>query len=211
MKGKPNFFHCKCLSFSSSFIGLLGYHTVFKFLGEMGHTIEKEFYFRCYKIFTVKGIWLRLRTRTSPLLPILFHPSLTICCSPIHYRTEPRPCLRTYEPVVAWISMRTIPPCHCWLAKSLSLVHQFIICKIGITAVLIPLSHFCKDSKKQPRTLLDNITHLSPLISNPYSLRLIWCFLNAVYIGWFTLNIKSSLCGKCFAHMNYNRAGVIPI
>lgn len=54
----------------------------------MGYIIENEFYFRCYKIFIIKGIWLRLRTKTSPVLPAFFHCSLTFYCSPIHYRTE---------------------------------------------------------------------------------------------------------------------------
>lgn len=54
----------------------------------MGHIIEKEFYFRGYKTLRIKGIWLRLRIKISPVLPTFFHPSMTIYCSPIYYRIE---------------------------------------------------------------------------------------------------------------------------
>lgn len=43
--------------------------------------IKKEFYFRDYKTLRIKGIWLRLRIKISPVLPAFFHPSMTIYCS----------------------------------------------------------------------------------------------------------------------------------
>lgn len=78
--------------FSSSFILLLGYHTVSKFWGNMGYISEKEFYFGSPQVCMIKGICLRLRKRTLGLLPPLFPPF----SDQLTY-----PCLRTYEPAVA--------------------------------------------------------------------------------------------------------------
>lgn len=107
----------------------------------MGHIIEKEFYFRGYETLRIKGIWLRLRIKISPVLPTFFHPSMTIYCSPIYYRIEQT------DVILASVSMRSISPCHYWLEKSLSLVHQFIIGNIGMITSLTPLSYFCRTQK----------------------------------------------------------------
>lgn len=104
----------------------------------MGHIIEKEFYFRGYETLRIKGIWLRLRIKVSPVLPTFFYPSMTIYCSPNCEQTDF---------ILASVSMRSIPPCHYWLEKSLSLVHQFIIGKIGMIVSLTPLSYFCRTQK----------------------------------------------------------------
>jgi len=87
---------------SSSFIVLLGYQIVSKFWGNMGYITEKKVYFRCYQICMIKGIWLRLRTRTSPVVPTLLPPfseQLTCPCLRPEFKSD-----QSHPAITAWKS-----------------------------------------------------------------------------------------------------------
>lgn len=103
--GKTYYFHCTCAPFLPPLQYCQG--TIwFQFWGNMDYITEKKFYFRCYQICMIKGIWLRLRTRTLPVVPSLLPPfsDLVLASGPMNLLLPEFKSDQSHPAITAWKS-----------------------------------------------------------------------------------------------------------